>query len=52
MGKERARKLVKVYFNDRATEKALKLEWEPQAFLWDRSKPGADTKECDPQLLA
>ena len=45
MGKERAKKLVKVYFNGRATEKALKLDWESQAYLWDESEPGADTNE-------
>ena len=48
MGKERAKKLVKVYFNGRATEKALNLDWESQTFLWDESEPGADTNhDCN-----
>ena len=35
LSKDRAKKLVKVYFNGRALEKARKLEWESQAFMWD-----------------
>ena len=35
--KDRAKKLVKVYFNGRALEKARKVEWESQAFLWDET---------------
>ena len=35
MSKEVAKKLVKIYFNGRTGEKALKLDWESQAFLWD-----------------
>ena len=45
MSKERAKKLVKIYFNGRTVEKALKLDWESQAFLWDESEPVADTNE-------
>ena len=43
MSKERAKKLVKIYFNGRTVEKALKLDWVSQAFLWDESEPVADT---------
>ena len=43
MSKERAKKLVKIYVNGRTVEKALKLDWESQAFLWDESEPVADT---------
>ena len=45
MSKERAKKLVKFYFNGRTDEKALKLDWESQAFLCDESEPVADTNE-------
>ena len=45
MSKERAKKLVKVYFNGCTVEKALKLDWESQAFLWEESEPVADTNE-------
>ena len=40
----RAKKLMKVYFNGRALEKAQKVEWESQAFMWDESKPLADSE--------
>ena len=33
MLKERAKKLVKIYFNGSTVEKALKLDWESKAFL-------------------
>ena len=45
MSKERAKKLVKIYFNGRTVEKALKLDWVSQAFLWDESEPVANTNE-------
>ena len=45
MSKERAKKLVKIYFNGRMLEKALKLDRESQAFLWDESEPVADRNE-------
>ena len=45
MLKELSKKLVKIYFNGRTVEKALKLDWESQAFLWDESEPVADTNE-------
>ena len=45
MSKERAKKLVKIYFNGSTVEKALKLDWVSQAFLWDESEPVADTNE-------
>ena len=45
MSKERAKKLVKIFFNGRMLEKALKLDRESQAFLWDESEPVADTNE-------
>ena len=45
MSKQRAKKLAKIYFNGRTVEKALKLDWVSQAFLWDESEPVADTNE-------
>ena len=45
MSKERAKKLVKIYFNGRTVEKALKLDWVSQAFLWDERAPVAYTNE-------
>ena len=42
LSKDREKKLVKVYFNGRALEKARKVEWESQAFMWDESEPLAD----------
>ena len=45
MSKEQAKKLVKIYFNGRTVEKALKLDWETQAYLRDESEPVADTNE-------
>ena len=44
MSKERAKKLVKIFFNCRTVEKALKLDWESQAFLWDENEPVAYTR--------
>ena len=41
----RAKKLVKVYFNGRASDKARKVEWESQAFMWDESEPLAESDE-------
>ena len=38
MSKERAKKLVKIDFNGRTVEKALKRDWVSQAFLWDESE--------------
>ena len=53
MSKERAKKLVKIYFNGCTFEKALKLDWVSQAFPWDKSEPVADTNEgIRPQPLA
>ena len=45
LGKQQAKKLVKVYFNGRTVDKDLKLDWESQVFLWDESEPGADRNE-------
>ena len=43
---DRGKKLVKVYFNSRALDKAQKVEWEsPQAFTWDESEPLAESDE-------
>ena len=42
-----AKKLVKIYFNGSTVEKALKLDWVSQAFLWDESEQVADTNEFD-----
>ena len=43
--KDQAKKLVKVYFNGRALEKAREVEWESQAFfMWDESEPLADSE--------
>ena len=39
-----AKKLVNVYFNGRALEKARKVKWESQAFVWDESEPFADSE--------
>ena len=39
LSKYRAKKLVKVYFNGRALDKARKVEWESQAFMLDESEP-------------
>ena len=36
--KVQAKKLVNVYFNGRELEKARKVEWESQAFMWDESE--------------
>ena len=41
---KRARPLL-LYFNGRALEKARKLEWESQAFVWDESEPLAESDE-------
>ena len=35
MSKNRAKKLVKVYFNGRALQKARKVEWASKAFMQD-----------------
>ena len=40
-----AKKLVKIYFNGCTVEKALKLDWELQAFLWDLSEQVAASNE-------
>ena len=45
MSNEWAKKLVKNYFNGRTVEKALKLDWVSQAFLWDESELVAHTNE-------
>ena len=42
--KDQAKKLVEVYFNCQALEKAQKVEWESQAFTWDESEPLADSE--------
>ena len=44
-GHVHSKKLLKIYFNGRTVEKALKLDWVSQAFLWDKSEPVADTNE-------
>ena len=44
LSKDRTKKLVKVYFNCLALEKAQKVEWELQAFIWDESEPLADSE--------
>ena len=44
LSKHLAKKLVNVYFNGRALEKARKVEWESQAFMWDESEPLADSE--------
>ena len=44
ISKDRAKKLVKVYFNGRALDKAQKVEWESQAFMWDEGEPLADSE--------
>ena len=45
LSKDQAKKPVKVYFKGRALEKARKLEWESQAFMWDESEPLAESDE-------
>ena len=45
MSKEQAKKLVEIYFNCCTVDKALKLDWVLQAFLWDKSESVADTND-------
>ena len=45
LSKDQAKKLVKVYFNCQVLDKARKVEWESQAFMWDESEPLAESDE-------
>ena len=42
---DRAKKLVKVYLNGRALDKARKVEWESQAYMWNESEPLPESDE-------